>query len=68
MVADVFVSSASEDAVEELTMKHLEGAGWIIEELEHAEEVSTPASHDARFADLYRTSRANGIASIFSPF
>jgi hypothetical protein len=68
MVADMFVSAESEDAVEELTVKHLESAGWTIDELEHAEEVCAPATHDARFADLYRNSKTNGVASIFSPY
>lgn len=64
----MFVCAESEDAMEELTVKHLESAGWTIEELEHAEEVSEPATHDARFAELYRTSKMNGVASIFSPY
>ena len=64
----LFVSAEPEDAMEELTIKHLESAGWTIEELEPAEEVSAPATHDARFADLYRHSKTNGVASIFSPY
>jgi hypothetical protein len=68
MVADLFVSAESDEAVEELTLIHLTEAGWTIEELEHAEEVNAPATHDARFAELYRTSKANGVASLFSPF
>ena len=68
MVADLFITSPSEDGVEERALKHLEGAGWIIEVFEHAELVERPSEHDTRFAELFRTSRTSGIASIFSPF
>jgi hypothetical protein len=68
MLADLFVAAESEDGVEQIAERHLASAGWAIDELEYAEQVDMPSSHDSRFAELFRKSQTNGVASIFSPF